>query len=137
MAPAQSLRITLGQHSRAGRKAVNQDFHGAAVPTGALLHRKGIAIAIADGIGSSAVSQVASAAAVRSFLDDYLDTSEAWTVRRCAQRVRCAEASGAQHPVLTPPSSRVCSQGRTGQSPQSKIASGYAGSNRRLRRQLG
>ena len=82
-----ALRITLGQHSRAGRKAVNQDFHGAAVPTGTLLATKGIAIAIADGIGSSAVSQVASAAAVRSFLDDYHDTSEAWTVRRSAQRV--------------------------------------------------
>lgn len=84
---AQAPRVSLGQHSRAGRKAVNQDFHGAAVPTGALLATKGIAIAIADGIGSSAVSQVASAAAVRGFLDDYYDTSEAWTVRRAAQRV--------------------------------------------------
>ena len=84
---AQALRITLGQHSRAGRKALNQDFHGAAVPTGTLLRTKGIAIAIADGIGSSAVSQIASAAAVRGFLDDYYDTSEAWTVRRAAQRV--------------------------------------------------
>ena len=84
---AAGLRITLGQHSQAGRKPVNQDFHGAAVPTGTLLNTKGIAIAIADGIGSSAVSQIASAAAVRGFLDDYYDTSEAWTVRRAAQRV--------------------------------------------------
>lgn len=80
-------RIALGQHSRAGRKALNQDFHGAVIPTGARLPTKGIAIAIADGIGSSAVSHVASAAAVRGFLDDYYDTSEAWTVRRSAQRV--------------------------------------------------
>lgn len=84
---AAGLRITLGQHSRAGRKPVNQDFHGAAVPTGTRLSTKGIAIALADGIGTSAVSQVASAAAVRGFLDDYHDTSEAWTVRRAAQRV--------------------------------------------------
>jgi serine/threonine protein phosphatase PrpC len=90
---AQSLRVTLGQHSRAGRKALNQDFHGAVLPTGPRLATKGIAIAIADGIGSSAVSHVASAAAVRGFLDDYYETSEAWTVRRAAQRV--LEASNA------------------------------------------
>ncbi|MFT3857649.1 MAG: protein kinase [Aquabacterium sp.] len=82
-----SLRITLGQHSQAGRKAVNQDFHGAAIPREPQLGRKGIVVALADGIGSSAVSGVASAAAVRGFLDDYYCTSEAWTVRRAAQRV--------------------------------------------------
>ena len=70
-----TLRVTLGQHSQAGRKAVNQDFHGAAVPQGAHLLTKGIALALADGISSSAVSQVASAAAVRGFLDDYYCTS--------------------------------------------------------------
>lgn len=87
---ALALRITLGQHSRAGAKGVNQDFHGALLPTGALLDRKGIAVALADGIGSSAVSQVASAAAVRGFLDDYYATSDAWSVRRAAQRVLAA-----------------------------------------------
>lgn len=81
------LRVTLGQHSQAGRKPVNQDFHGAMVPQGPLLASKGIALALADGISSSAVSQIASAAAVRGFLDDYYCTSEAWTVRRAAQRV--------------------------------------------------
>lgn len=81
------LQVTLGQHSQAGRKPVNQDFHGAMVPHGPLLASKGIALALADGISSSAVSQIASAAAVRSFLDDYYCTSEAWSVRRAAQRV--------------------------------------------------
>lgn len=81
------LRVTLGQHSQAGRKPVNQDFHGAMVPQGPLLASKGIALALADGISSSAVSQIASAAAVRGFLDDYYCTSEAWSVRRAAQRV--------------------------------------------------
>ena len=82
-----SLCIAVGQHSEAGRKAVNQDFHGAVVPTGTLLGSKGVALALADGISSSAVSQVASAAAVRGFLEDYFLTSEAWPVRRAAQRV--------------------------------------------------
>ena len=81
------LRITLGQHSQAGRKTVNQDFHGAVTPGEPHLSTKGIAIALADGISSSAVSQLASAAAVRGFLEDYYCTSEAWSVRRAAQRV--------------------------------------------------
>ncbi|MDM0110718.1 protein kinase [Variovorax sp. J22R133] len=79
--------MTLGQHSLAGAKGNNQDFHGAMLPQGLLRMSKGIAVAIADGIGSSRVSQVASAAAVRGFLDDYYATSEAWSVRRSAQRV--------------------------------------------------
>jgi serine/threonine protein phosphatase PrpC len=87
------LRITLGQHSQAGRKPVNQDFHGAAIPKEPHLSTKGIVIALADGIGSSAVSQVASAAAVRGFLDDYYSTSEAWSVRRSGQRVLSASNS--------------------------------------------
>ncbi|WP_245932622.1 bifunctional protein-serine/threonine kinase/phosphatase [Aquabacterium olei] len=82
-----ALQVAVGQHSRAGRKAQNQDFHGACVPTGPLLQTKGVAVALADGIGSSAVSQIASAAAVRGFLDDYYGTSEAWSVRRAGQRV--------------------------------------------------
>ncbi len=85
--PMSELQLSIGQHSRAGRKALNQDFHGASVPEGPLLHTKGVAVALADGIGSSAVSQVASAAAVRGFLDDYYGTSEAWSVRRAGQRV--------------------------------------------------
>ncbi|RCW75850.1 bifunctional protein-serine/threonine kinase/phosphatase [Pseudorhodoferax soli] len=87
MPSAAPLEVTLGQHSLAGDKGLNQDFHGAVVPTGSALYFKGIAVALADGIGSSPVSQVASAAAVRGFLDDYYATSEAWSVRRAAQRV--------------------------------------------------
>ncbi len=82
-----ALRISLGQHSHAGQQPLNQDFHGAWVPEGDLLRSKGIVLALADGIGSSAVSHIASAAAVRSFLDDYYATSEAWTVRRAAHCV--------------------------------------------------
>ena len=83
----QTLRVTLGQHSRGGVHGVNQDFHGAMLPHEPLRSRKGIAVALADGIGSSPVSQEASAAAVRSFLEDYYATSDAWSVRRSAQRV--------------------------------------------------
>jgi serine/threonine protein phosphatase PrpC len=82
------MRVTLGQHSLPGAgKTVNQDFHGAMLAEGSQRRSKGIALALADGIGSSKVSQVASAAAVRGFLDDYYATSDAWSVRRSAQRV--------------------------------------------------
>lgn len=81
------LVVSLGQHSEAGPHPVNQDFHGAYVPSGSLLDTKGVVVALADGISSSAVSQVASAAAVRSFVDDYYCTSEAWPVRRASLRV--------------------------------------------------
>jgi len=77
----------------AGRQGVNQDAHGAVVPQGALLQTKGIAVALADGISSSADSQVASQAAVVNFLDDYYCTSESWTVRRAAHCVLAASNS--------------------------------------------
>lgn len=87
------LRLTLGQHSEAGRKEANQDFHGALVPGQPTLGLKGAAIAIADGIGSSAVSHVASETAVMSFLTDYYDTPDTWSVKSAAQRVIAAANS--------------------------------------------
>lgn len=84
---ADSLRVAIGQHSSPGHAGPNQDFHGAVLPEGHLLATKGVALALADGIGSSDVSQVASAAAVRGFLDDYYATPEAWSTRRSARQV--------------------------------------------------
>ncbi len=66
-----SLKISVGQYSDKGRKKINQDFHGVYVPNDPLLTSKGIAVALADGISSSNVSQIASEASVRGFLDDY------------------------------------------------------------------
>jgi serine/threonine protein phosphatase PrpC len=56
------LSIAVGPAFRqAGRKAINQDFHGVGHPTSLAARRQGLAIALADGISSSAVSHVASA----------------------------------------------------------------------------
>lgn len=87
---AATLRVALGQASLAGAHPINQDFHGACLPRGHQLASKGIVLALADGISSSAVGQVASQTAVRSFLEDYYATSEAWSVRRAAERVLSA-----------------------------------------------
>jgi serine/threonine protein phosphatase PrpC/predicted Ser/Thr protein kinase len=87
------LILSLGQASERGRKETNQDFHGARVPEGAALVLRGSAIALADGIGSSPVSHVASETAVRSFLSDYYETPETWSVKTAASRVIAATNS--------------------------------------------
>jgi serine/threonine protein phosphatase PrpC len=87
------LKISVGQHSDKGRKEVNQDFHGVSMPTGPLRVSKGIAVALADGIGSSDVSQIASEFAVMGLLDDYYCTSEAWSVKKSVERVLAATNS--------------------------------------------
>ena len=90
---ASQLEGTVGQHSDKGRKAANQDFHGVYIPQEPQLTAKGIAIALADGISSSAVSHIASESAVGSFLGDYFCTSDAWSVKKSAQRVLMAANS--------------------------------------------
>lgn len=87
------LQVSLGQHSEAGRKPINQDHHGACIPREPQLGAKGIAVALADGIGSSAVSHEASQAAVRSLLEDYYCTCDAWSVKTSVERVLVATNS--------------------------------------------
>ena len=87
------LKISVGQYSDKGRKETNQDFHGIYVPDGSQLGSKGIAIALADGISSSAVSDIASQYAVAGFLEDYYCTSDAWSVKTSAERILSATNS--------------------------------------------
>ncbi len=82
-----TLRVSIGQYSSRGRKAENQDFHSAHIPTGSDLSLKGITVALADGISSSKVSRDASEIAVKAMMNDYYATSDAWTVRTAATRV--------------------------------------------------
>lgn len=87
------LRVSVGQYSDQGRKAANQDFHGVRIPDEPLASVKGVCVALADGISSSDVSQIASQAAVAGFLEDYYCTSEAWSVRTSVERVLCSTNS--------------------------------------------
>lgn len=87
------LNVSVSQYSSKGRKEINQDFHDVCIPKEPQLTYKGIAIAIADGIGSSSVSQIASKTAVTSFLMDYLSTPESWSVKKSALRVLGASNS--------------------------------------------
>jgi serine/threonine protein kinase len=90
---SRQLKITAGQYSDKGRKEINQDFHGVLVPHGPQIASKGIAIALADGISSSDVSQEAAQAAVTAFLEDYYCTSDAWSVKTSAEHVLVATNS--------------------------------------------
>ncbi len=81
------LQISYGQYSSKGVKEVNQDFHGICIPNEHQLKYKGIAIALADGISSSNVSDIASQISVNSFLEDYYCTSQTWSVKKSAMRV--------------------------------------------------
>lgn len=87
------LKVSIGQYSDKGRKKINQDFHGVLIPKEPQLTSKGIAIALADGISSSDVSQIASEATISGFLDDYFCTSEAWSVKKSAHQVLSATNS--------------------------------------------
>jgi serine/threonine protein phosphatase PrpC len=93
MQDAPELKISAGQCSDKGRKETNQDFHGLCVPKEPQLGAKGIAVALADGISSSSVSDVASQYAVAGFLEDYYCTSGAWTVKTSAERILSATNS--------------------------------------------
>lgn len=85
-----SLSIRHGQFSDKGKKPINQDFHGVYIPKPPILNTKGIAVALADGISSSSVSQDASKSAVSGFIEDYFSTSESWSVKTSAQCVLSA-----------------------------------------------
>ncbi|WP_342104949.1 protein kinase domain-containing protein [Methylobacterium sp. SI9] len=91
--PSHDLAVKIGQHSAAGRKAENQDFHGTLVPAPPALGLKGVAVALADGISSSAAGAAASQTAVKSFLSDYYATPDTWSVKNAAQRVIAAANS--------------------------------------------
>lgn len=87
------LKVSVGQYSDKGRKPNNQDFHGSRIPKNSLLDMKGVAIAMADGISSSDVSDIASATSIKSFLEDYYCTSETWSVKSSIERVLSAANS--------------------------------------------
>ncbi len=81
------LDISISEHSDKGAKEINQDFHDALIPHEPQLTSKGIAIALADGISSSNVSQIASKTSVTSFLTDYYSTPESWSIKKSVIRV--------------------------------------------------
>ncbi|TYK66875.1 bifunctional protein-serine/threonine kinase/phosphatase [Colwellia echini] len=81
------LAVSIGSATNKGVKELNQDFLGSIIPKEPMLSSKGIVLAMADGISSSNVSQIASETAISSFLEDYYCTSDSWSVKTSAQKV--------------------------------------------------
>ncbi|QUN07090.1 bifunctional protein-serine/threonine kinase/phosphatase [Shewanella yunxiaonensis] len=84
------LQLWTGQCSSAGVKPRNEDAIGIRVPQDELLHSKGIAAVICDGVSAAEAGQQAARAAVSSFLSDYYSTPQSWSVQTSSQRVLAA-----------------------------------------------
>lgn len=84
------LSVSVGQYSDKGLKERNDDSYGVLTPEGLLLTRKGIAMAIADGMSTSEAAKEASESCVKSFLTDYYATHDSWTVKTSVARVLSA-----------------------------------------------
>ncbi len=82
-----TLSINAGQYSEKGIKESNEDACGVHIPDSSLIHSKGIAVVIADGVSSSEAGREASESCVQGFLSDYYSTSESWTVKTSGQKV--------------------------------------------------
>lgn len=84
------LEVSIGGHSSAGVKPVNEDAFGALQPAPAVRALKGTALCVADGASCSDNAQLASQTAVRTFIEDYYSTPDSWPVKTAAARVLSA-----------------------------------------------
>ncbi|MCU4675970.1 bifunctional protein-serine/threonine kinase/phosphatase [Catenovulum sp. 2E275] len=84
------LKVELGGYSHEGIKPVNQDAFAGQNPKGLALEHKGVALAIADGVSSSARSQEAAQISVTQFITDYYATPDSWSVNKSSARVLTA-----------------------------------------------
>ena len=72
------LKVSAAQCSAAGVKPQNEDSIALQIPEGATLWRKGIVVAIADGVSAAEAGKEASEIAVKGFINDYYSTPDSW-----------------------------------------------------------
>jgi len=84
------LSISAAQYSSAGVKPRNEDSMAIKIPEGSLLNRKGIVVAIADGVSAAEAGKEASDIAVTGFINDYYSTPDSWSVKQSAHKVLTA-----------------------------------------------
>ncbi|MDO6567416.1 protein kinase [Alteromonas sp. 1_MG-2023] len=82
-----TLSVHYSEFTDSGVKPVNQDACSGYIPSDTSLTLKGCAFALADGISSSTVSQIASDLAISDFASQYYCTSETWSVAQSAKTV--------------------------------------------------
>ena len=79
--------ISIGQCTRTGQKARNDDSYGVVLPIDPAMIAQGITMAIADGMSSAEGGKEASETCVKSFLTEFYDTPASWTVKTSASRI--------------------------------------------------
>jgi serine/threonine protein phosphatase PrpC len=84
------LTVSVAQSSSAGVKLHNEDCMAIQIPQGSMLSRKGIVVAIADGVSAAEAGKEASEIAVTSFVNDYYSTPDSWSVKQSAHKVLIA-----------------------------------------------
>lgn len=81
------LSLTLGQHTEAGLKEVNEDCIGIKLPDQQALTMKGAVAVIADGVSAAEAGKEASEMCVSNFISDYYATPDAWSVKTSGQKI--------------------------------------------------
>lgn len=81
------LVLSVGQLSRAGMKASNEDCIGVRIPDQPALTLKGAVAVIADGVSAAEAGKEASEMCVRNFISDYFATPDAWSVKTAGQKI--------------------------------------------------
>ncbi len=84
------LEVTTGHATATGPRPQNEDFVGMVTPTGDELARKGIVLAIADGVSGHAGGREAAEYTVRGLLTDYYATPDTWETTVALDRVLIA-----------------------------------------------
>ncbi len=98
-----TLQITSGYASLTGKRERNEDFVGMVLPGESELTRKGILVAVADGVSGSDGGREASEFTVRGMLSDYYATPDDWEIPVALDRVlnainRWLVAQSSAHP---------------------------------------
>jgi protein phosphatase len=77
-----ALAVSIGCASESAPGKPNEDFFGVADPGDDALHRRGLLVAVADGVSGDGRARVAAGAAVRTLLEDFYATHPDWTDAR-------------------------------------------------------
>jgi serine/threonine protein phosphatase PrpC len=81
------LQVRLGCATHAAPGKPNEDCYGIAAPSDADGMRRGLILAVADGVSGGSSAQAAAQATVSSVLGDYYATPEPWSVGRSLDRL--------------------------------------------------
>lgn len=82
-----SLQFEIGQSSRTGPRARNEDYVGVVTPSNEHLSIKGALIAVADGVSGNAGGGEASEMTVRTISADYYATPDTWEPPTALEKV--------------------------------------------------